>query len=134
METRTAPTRAPGSTVVRAAVWLVAALAALAVLDGGWTKFGERSGEELVGGVIGMVFLSCVPGVLYLRMIRTWEGTALAGAGFVASWIALFVWIDGQSAESGMGGIWIVLTPVVVSLPVIAVGIWERSSWSESAG
>ena len=134
METRTAPTRAPGSTVARAAVWLVAALAALAVFDGGWTTIGARSGEELVGGVIGMVLLSCVPGVIYLRMIRTWRGTVLAGVGFVASWVALLVWIDGQSAESGMGGIWIVLTPVVVSLPVIAVGIWERSSWSGSAG
>jgi hypothetical protein len=108
--------------LVRALVWFsVAVMAGYAVRNP-----TPQSAGEAIGTAPPVLFLTALPGLLFLFAIRTWLGTALASVGFWIVTLAVFLWVSAGSETSSTAGIGVL---IVVPLLVLVVGLvfaWEH--------
>ena len=108
---------------IRVGVWIAASMYVLYLVRNPTPSF-----DELIAGLPLMLLLTCIPGGLFLWLIRTWPGTLLASIGFVGGWIALFLYISAEGERSSTAGINLLGLPFVTVLPILLVAGVEQAT------
>lgn len=108
---------------VRMGVWVAASMYALYLVRNPTPDLGE-----VLAGLPLMLVLTCIPGAMFLWLVRTWPGTAVASLGFVGGWIGLFAYISEESERSSTAGIGLLGLPFVTVFPILVVWAVEQST------
>ena len=116
-----------GALVVRNGLWVVAAAAGLAAIDARSDEpISHRGTEELIGGLIAMILLSCLGGVVYVRAVHTRRGSIIGGIGLVLGFSGYLMWVGAVGASGSGAGILVLGAPLASLAPVLVVVAGER--------